>query len=572
MRIAITGAGSRLGHALAAALAGEHELRLADAPGSRLPVDMAGGSERLERVEGDLRQPDRAAQVAEGCCAIIHLAAHPESWPADLAEGEVLDLCARGTFELLRAAVAAGVPRVVLGSTLDLMEAYPQGWAVHEGWRPRPSTAMADLGPYAAELSVREMTRAGWPLVGVCLRLGRLVGAQEVRAGRVDARSLHLDEAVEALRRALDFQPAGAGRRDGSAGWLPPERAGWWVFHVPGGARARFPLAAAASPAFGYAPRHDFGGTPAPAQVRAAVVGDDGRLNRAGAGAPLAGRDPGGEAGAAAGVRPGRPIRRLAVFGASGPLASAAAPLLAPSHTLRLTDLLPPEEGARRIGSRWPAAPRPVRLPAPHECRQVDVSDGAAVLAAAEGMDALVNCTVVREHPEGAFRVNTVGAYNVVRAAVAHGIRRVVHTGPQILSADHPAGYGPDFDVPDEVPPRVGASVYFHSKYLGMEICRAFAENHGLEVAALLFSNFVNPDEPGTGRGHLGPATVSWSDAGLAVRRAIEVPALPSPFEMMRILGDMPHGAFSSQKARRVLGWAPRDSLLHLWQSDAKAM
>jgi nucleoside-diphosphate-sugar epimerase len=257
----------------------------------------------------------------------------------------------------------------------------------------------------------------------------------------------------------------------------------------------------------------------------------------------------------------------VTVFGASGPLAAATAPLLASSYTLRLTDVLSPEDGAARIAERFPDAPRPTRLGPPHDFRPVDITDPAAVLDAAQDASALLNCTVVREHAPGAFRVNTMGAYNVLRAAVRQGIRRVVHTGPQILSPDHPTGYSADFDVPDEVPVRAGANVYFLSKYLALELCRTFAENHGLEVAALLFSTFVNPQQPGRMQGAPGPATVSWTDAGLALRRALEVPALPSPFEAMRILGDLPGAKYSNQKARRILGWAPRDSLLPLWQT-----
>jgi nucleoside-diphosphate-sugar epimerase len=257
----------------------------------------------------------------------------------------------------------------------------------------------------------------------------------------------------------------------------------------------------------------------------------------------------------------------VTIFGASGPLGAAAAAQLAARHALRLTDVLAPEAGAARIAERWPAAPRPERLQVPHEFWHVDVSHGDVVRDAAQGATALLNCTVVREHAAGAFRVNTVGAYHVMRAAVAHGIRRVVHTGPQMLSLDHPAGYGDDFLVPDDAPLRAGANVYFHSKLLGLEICRVFAENHGLEVLALLFSQFVSPAQPGRRRGGLGPAAVSWADAGRAVERAIDVPEVPSPFEALRIIGDLPGGKFSNEKARRVLGWEPQDSLLHLWQN-----
>jgi hypothetical protein len=49
------------------------------------------------------------------------------------------------------------------------------------------------------------------------------------------------------------------------------------------------------------------------------------------------------------------------------------------------------------------------------------------------------------------------------------------------------------------------------------------------------------------------------------MRRALETPALPSPFEIFHILANLPHGKYSSAKAQRLLGWQPRDNLAHLW-------
>ena len=65
-----------------------------------------------------------------------------------------------------------------------------------------------------------------------------------------------------------------------------------------------------------------------------------------------------------------------------------------------------------------------------HEMIPVDVSDPDAVIRTAEGMDAIVNLSVLRPHRQIAFDVNTMGCYNMMRAAVAHGIRRVINTGP----------------------------------------------------------------------------------------------------------------------------------------------
>ena len=180
-------------------------------------------------------------------------------------------------------------------------------------------------------------------------------------------------------------------------------------------------------------------------------------------------------------------------------------------------------------------------------------------------MDTIVNCTVIRPHPVLAFRVNTVGAYNVMRAAVACGIRRVVHTGPQIVTMHFPPGYWYDFNLPEDVPPRPGANLYGLTKFLGLEICRIFAEEYDLEVPTLLFSSFVNPSEAPPEVLGAFPFSVSWEDAGEAMRLAVRVPAFPRPLESFHIVGDLPHSKFSNEKAKRLLGWQPRDRLESHW-------
>ena len=198
----------------------------------------------------------------------------------------------------------------------------------------------------------------------------------------------------------------------------------------------------------------------------------------------------------------------------------------------------------------------------PHEEALVDVGDEQQVIAAAEGMDAILNCTVVRTDPVGAFRVNLVGAHNVCLAALTNGIRRIVHTGPQQVTAGARGlhGYAHDFGVLDDVPARPGSSLYILTKHLGLEVSRVFAEEHGLEIPALLFTWFVSPDVAPERPNDLHPMSVSWSDAARAIRRALDVP-FPPCLEPMHVLADLPHGQFTNEKAKRLLGWAAMDSL-----------
>jgi nucleoside-diphosphate-sugar epimerase len=264
---------------------------------------------------------------------------------------------------------------------------------------------------------------------------------------------------------------------------------------------------------------------------------------------------------------PARPIHKIVIFGAGGPLAAAAATELAPVYHLRLTDARPIETAAAGP-PQSPGAPLPVQPAPPHEWRIVDVTDAHAVSAACAGMDAIINCTVVRPDPVAAWRVNLLGVQAVMRAAVAQGIKRVVHTGPFQVAQPGPAGYAWDDFVAADASPRPGTHLYIHTKYLGQELCRVYAEWYGLEVPALLFCNFVNPDQP-AGRS-LHPLTVSWRDAGVALRRAVEVATLPTPMEVFHIGADLPHGAYPNDKAKQLLGWQPRDTLAALYTRSQK--
>src|SRR5207248_4615336 len=58
--------------------------------------------------------------------------------------------------------------------------------------------------------------------------------------------------------------------------------------------------------------------------------------------------------------------RRIVIFGAGGPLAAAAARMIAPHYQLRLTDIEPIEEIYRTGKRQSPTAPLPEPLPPPH--------------------------------------------------------------------------------------------------------------------------------------------------------------------------------------------------------------
>jgi hypothetical protein len=209
-----------------------------------------------------------------------------------------------------------------------------------------------------------------------------------------------------------------------------------------------------------------------------------------------------------------------------------------------------------------------------HEYFKVDVSDLDRVVAAADGMDAIINCSVLRQDRKLAFDVNARGCYNMMTAAVRHGIRRIINTGPMFTVAG-PTYERFDHRIGPDIPPQPGTYIYAHTKSLGQEICRVFTENHDIYVMGLLFYMFIDAVEhtpfPGGPPQPIGedftPYTVTWSDAATAFTCAldIELDTLPSRCEQFFVSADLPHGKWSNEKTKRILQWQPKDRLEEFW-------
>ncbi len=514
-RVLVTGGNSRLAQAVAAKFGAEFELILADF----VPLDAVAG---VKTVSGDLSDPAFVAEIVQGIDIILHL---DPLQAVQRPEADAIDTTTRGTYVLATEAKKASVARFILGSSLRLFERLPAQWNVNENWQPRPVPTLESLSPSLAELSLRECARVG-EMRPLCLRFGEIVSDEEIGAQPPDPNWLHLDDALRAIHHALTF------KQDDSQ----PRHANW-IFHITaGGDGAKIRLSAAANKPLDYTPQHTF------VPTRESVGGQPDTRTMHEVLAPIG--------------MPSRPIRNVVIFGAGGPVGAVVAQELQQTYRLRLTDHRDLADIAREAVPQSEGSPIAKPFDAPHENRVVDVTDYAQVAAACEGMDAIINLTVLRHEVVQAFRVNTLGAYNVMRAAVAHNIRRVVQTGPaQNLLWDED-GYSWDYDVPEALP-RPGTALYFHSKFLGQEICRVFAEYYGLEVPNLLFQQFVNPML----HSGLTPFSISWQDSALAIRRALEVPTYPLPYEVLNILCDLPHGKYSNARAKSVLSWQPRDNM-----------
>ena len=240
---------------------------------------------------------------------------------------------------------------------------------------------------------------------------------------------------------------------------------------------------------------------------------------------------------------------KVLILGAAGYLGPHVVKALEKEYVLRLTDIKEP-------------------LPGDHEYLRVDVSDPEQVLAAAEGMDAIINLSVLRHDPALAFDVNTRGTYNALAAATGHGIRRVINTGPFYAITGAQMCELFDFGMHPDITPQPGTLLYALSKGLGEEICRVFARNHDLYVMSFLFYHFRHTEPRPDDESYFVPFTVTWEDAAALFPLALEIPLveLPSRYEAFFISADFPHGQFSNEKVKRVFGWRPSHHFEDFWK------
>jgi len=99
------------------------------------------------------------------------------------------------------------------------------------------------------------------------------------------------------------------------------------------------------------------------------------------------------------------------------------------------------------------------------------------------------NIIVSTQNPRDDFATNIGGTLNVLMAARAAGIRRVVYTSSASV-------YGNPRSLPiNEDDPTSMLSPYAASKYGGENYCRAFFESYDLPVASVRYSNVYGPGQ-----------------------------------------------------------------------------
>jgi UDP-glucose 4-epimerase len=133
MRIVVTGASGNMGTALLRRLAGVPEIADVVGVARRLPPE-ASPYDRVSWVSCDVGDPaavERLTETFRGADAVVHLAwqIQPSQQPATLHRSNV-----RGSKHVIDAVVAAGVPTLVVASSVGAYDPGPKDRFVDESW------------------------------------------------------------------------------------------------------------------------------------------------------------------------------------------------------------------------------------------------------------------------------------------------------------------------------------------------------------------------------------------------------------------------------------------------------
>lgn len=136
-------------------------------------------------------------------------------------------------------------------------------------------------------------------------------------------------------------------------------------------------------------------------------------------------------------------------------------------------------------------------------CRFVraNLLEPASVYDLLQGADVVIHLAAVPgpnvEAPAQTFHTNVTSTYNVVEAAAALRLKRVVLASSLFtLGWPHdPLGYWPQYAPADEEHPLSPFEAYALSKQVSEEICGAAARRSGLSCVSLRISNIVGADQ-----------------------------------------------------------------------------
>lgn len=177
MNVLVTGATGLIGNAIARRLLSRgHQVRALVRDPERAARVLPAG---VELVRGDVTAPDSLPEAMRDVEWLFHAAGMPEQWQPD---DTIFDRVNRqGTVNVLRAALAGRVKRVVYTSTMDVFAAPRGGTLVETNLDTAPKPTAYERSKQAAERDAEILRREGLELVYV--NPGAVYGPSPVHVG-----------------------------------------------------------------------------------------------------------------------------------------------------------------------------------------------------------------------------------------------------------------------------------------------------------------------------------------------------------------------------------------------------
>lgn len=231
--------------------------------------------------------------------------------------------------------------------------------------------------------------------------------------------------------------------------------------------------------------------------------------------------------------------KAVLVTGASGMIGSDLCPRLEERFDVYSGDLRPLAEAKRAV--------------------KMDIRDPESCRAACRGMDAVVHLagsTWEYDPKEYAIPLNVEAHYTLMEAAREEGARQFV-----FASSNHTVGYHymeGGLELTEDVELRPD-TFYGVTKVYGEALGRYYADKHGMSVTCLRIGIFLSPAriEAGFERMREG-MMLSGRDFADLVGRCLDHEEIR--FEVFNAVSRCRRPFLSLEKARRVLGYEPKDS------------
>lgn len=223
------------------------------------------------------------------------------------------------------------------------------------------------------------------------------------------------------------------------------------------------------------------------------------------------------------------------------------------------------------------------RKPGPYADIVADTTDLAALVAACEGIDAIVHLaatSAVGSEWDAVLNSNLIGTYNVFEAARQAGVGKVVFASSNHAVGTFETAHVPslwDIDDPrqiDESAEIQPDSLYGVSKVYGEGMARYYVDHHGLKAVCLRIGGCRSPEDPSHPRNLWKPERddepdireerrrmravwLSERDCGQLIEKSLET---DRDWVLCYGISDNPRKIWSIDHAREVLGYSPQDA------------